>query len=145
MKSYKLKCCSISTISTNSYSISRHKWQIFGMNNEEDDYDDEASSTNTAREEDTVEAYSSIDDSNEDDDDEQPIKKRQLSLAELEDYEEARQAALEWEELQGTSSSQSMLTSTTTAMAEWMILTDGMYLATMTTYRQQHTEQVFQE
>ena len=104
---------SIPTISTNSYSISRHKWQRFGMHNEEDDYDDEASSTNTAREEDTVEAYSSIDDSNEEDDDEQPIKKRQLSLAELEDYEEARQAALELEELQGTSSSQSMLTSVT--------------------------------
>ena len=84
-----------------------------------DHYEDRVSPANTRLEDDKVEDFGTRDDNSEDNDDyddEQPIKNRQLSLAELEDIEEARQAALEWDELQSRTS-QSLSPSLTAAVA----------------------------
>ncbi len=85
-----------------------------------DDYEDGGSPANNRVEDDLVEAFGAIDDyseDNDDHDDEQPIKYRQLSLAELEDIEEARQAALELEELQSRTSQSIISASATAAVA----------------------------
>lgn len=92
-----------------------------------DDEYDEVSSSTSIQEDDRVENYNNIEDDDDnndddDDDDEQPLKKpRQLSLAELEDFEEARQAALELEELESTATSSSTLQTSLTSSSASMV------------------------